>query len=71
MSRFTPRETALLKALLDHHRVSMGQMLKHPGTELTATGREQYKRDIEYAERLADKLTNEYHDALRIPGATA
>lgn len=69
MSRFTADEIALLQALVNHHRMSMGTLLKHPGTELTDSGRAQYEREIDAAERLRDKLTAEYVDATRITEA--
>lgn len=71
MSRFTPDEIALLRALVNHHQMSMVTLLKHPSAELTATGREQYEREIDAAEKLRDKLRDEYMDAVRVPGVAA
>ena len=71
MSRFSPDEIALLQALVNHHKMSMGTLLKHPGTELTEHGREQYARDIAAADALRIKLRDEYIDAVSIPQEAA
>lgn len=51
---FTPKETALIWALLEHYRVSIEAGLKRP--DLTDAGRKQYQLDKLTAELAQMKL---------------